>query len=137
MKSSLLILLLSFNAVAADFTVEFTPAPNSVGNPQVSDGALSSSKIINFASEVVSALSSSLSSYVLKSDVPNCSANQFLVKSGNSFSCQAVAIPSSEPTENLIINGDFSVKTRFLGVEYLNTTPMPPTNVYTLTDGEL
>lgn len=80
-------------ANAADFTIQLQPASNSVSDPQVSsisntkvdglgslatkstitnsevsDGALSSSKILNFANDVLSSLSSTLSNYVLKSD---------------------------------------------------------------------
>lgn len=85
MKKMLLILLISLQAQAADFTVEFTPANNSVGDAQVS--SISSSKISDFVSSVVTAISSTLSNYLLKSEV-------------------------IENPQNLIINGNFLLNQR-------------------------
>lgn len=88
------LMLFSQLATAVDFTVELTPAANSVGDTQVSSisntkinglGTLStkssllasdipsllSSKISDFASSVISSMSSTLSNYLLKSDLDN------------------------------------------------------------------
>lgn len=95
MKKILLLLFFGISSAnAADFTIQLQPASNSVSDSQVSsisntkvdglgslatkstitnsevaDGALSSSKISNFVNDVISAMSSTLSNYVLKNDI--------------------------------------------------------------------
>lgn len=60
-------LLISLSAKAADYPVVFEIAPESVGDTQTS--SLTSSKIYDFVSSSISALTSSLLSYVNKSDI--------------------------------------------------------------------
>jgi hypothetical protein len=71
LKKLILLTLLSFGSYvnAADFTIDFVPKANSVGNAQIQDGSLSISKINSFMSEVVSAMSSSLSGYLSKAEI--------------------------------------------------------------------
>jgi hypothetical protein len=107
MKKSLILslvgIMISAQSLAADFTIQVSPANNSVSDVQVSsissskitgqfdksridnlgslaakstitnsevaDSALSINKIANFASEVANAIASSMSNYLLKSDI--------------------------------------------------------------------
>lgn len=78
MKKLLLIsvLLLSSPAYSADYTVEFQPADQSIGDQQVS--SITSSKITDFISEVSSRISAVVANYVLKSDIKTPTIQTFL-----------------------------------------------------------
>lgn len=68
MKKTLFSLILISNlAYAADFTVDFNPSANSVDDSKVS--SISSSKISDFATAVLSAVSSTLSNFLQKNDI--------------------------------------------------------------------
>lgn len=78
MKKIIVILLsLNLNAQAADFTVQFETAPNSINNSHIPENTISSSKIANFIAEVLAAVRSSpKSSYtpgqLITVMTPNC-----------------------------------------------------------------
>lgn len=78
-------LTLSLNTYAADYVIEFQPAPNSVSDAEVS--SLSTSKISGFLSEVSSAIQSAISGLLSRSEIPSCSAGQFLSKVDNDLVC--------------------------------------------------
>lgn len=75
-----IIILFSLSVNAADYTVEFTPSANSVGNEQVS--SLAADKISNFTSAVISAISSTLSSYLKKEEIKLPTMQRFTSGSG-------------------------------------------------------
>lgn len=67
----------NYQAQGADFIIELKPKSNSINDEHVS--SISSSKISDWVY--------SLSSYLIKSDVPNCSEGQVLTKSEDAYSC--------------------------------------------------
>ncbi len=112
MKKIFLLLMLSFQVKAADFLIEVQPKSDSVGVQELKtelkptcstsqkmryDGTayicedITSSSILNFASDVISAMSSTLSNYLLKSDIPNCAEGEVLTKNGDVYSCITAA----------------------------------------------
>lgn len=79
---------------------------STITNSEVADGALSISKLSDFASSVLSSISSTLSNYVLSSSIPTCNGSNYLQKnSDGSFSCAAVT-----PSEASIISAINSLK---------------------------
>lgn len=70
MKKIVMTIILTLNVMSAqaqEFVIEVAPAPNSIGNNEVS--SISSSKISDFVSSVISSMSSTLNSYLKKEDI--------------------------------------------------------------------
>lgn len=111
----MILTLLSQSALGADYTVEFSPAPNSISDQEVS--TLSSSKILNFAQDVLSSISNTLSAYLKTTDIPTCTSSQILAKSGQALVCVNISsIPGLTLTDGqadsfkkLIINASCTV----------------------------
>lgn len=109
-------ILCSLSTYGADFLIEVQPKTDSVGVQELKtelkptcsstqkmryDGSeyvcedITSSSILNFASEVISAMSTTLSNYLLKTDIPNCTSGQVLTKIGDNYSCVNPVLSSS------------------------------------------
>lgn len=117
--------LVSQLSYGADFTVQFQPEDNSINDSKIS--SITSSKISDFATSVLSSISSTLSGYLLKSEIKTpttqklTSSGTYTTPAGVKYiKVTAVGVEAEAEVvlimEQIILMMEFLEETRFLEV---------------------